>query len=126
MSFTEAVKVCLTTKYFDFDGRASRSEYWWFVLALIILNFLLTSILGNPDPEVDGMTGATLVRSLINLALFAPSLGVQVRRLHDIGKGGQWVLLGFFPLLNLLLFYWAAKRSEQGTNRFGPQPIETL
>ncbi len=105
MGFTEAVKVCLTEKYADFSGRASRSEYWWFVLASVLFYILLGILLGVLGVEVDSPF-YNVVDWGSRLALFLPSLGVQVRRLHDIGKGGQWMLIAFIPLLNLILFYW--------------------
>ena len=92
MNFGEAINSGLTN-YATFSGRAARSEFWWFFLFVIvvvnIVNFVLVAI-----SEIFG---------LIILALILPHLAVTVRRLHDIGWSGWWVLLGFIPFLNFLL-----------------------
>jgi uncharacterized membrane protein YhaH (DUF805 family) len=79
MGFIEAVKTCLQ-KYATFSGRASRAEFWWFVLFTVI-----ASIAGSMFGEV--------VNGLVSLALLLPSIAVGARRLHDIGKTGWLQLL---------------------------------
>ena len=74
MDFTESVKTCLQ-KYIDFNGRASRSEYWWFVLLTILLSFI------------------PVIGWILRLVLLLPSLAVQVRRLHDMERSAWWLLL---------------------------------
>ena len=72
MNFGEAVKVCFS-KYVGFEGRATRSEYWWWVLFAILVSFVL------------GMLRLELVNALFSLAILLPSIAVGARRLHDIG-----------------------------------------
>lgn len=116
MGFTRAVKRCLIEKYADFNGRASRSEYWWFTLPAVLASTLV-SVLSDSE------TAATL----FSVAVLLPTWGVGVRRLHDTGRSGWWVLLGFVPLIGqLVLIWWYVTPSEKGTNRFGMQPPETL
>ena len=67
MSFTDSIKICLQ-KYINFNGRAARPEYWWFVLLTIVLSFI------------------PVIGWLIRLVLLLPSLSVQVRRLHDMNR----------------------------------------
>jgi uncharacterized membrane protein YhaH (DUF805 family) len=97
MTFGESVRICLR-KYVTFSGRASRSELWWFVLfsflAALIAGFVdgfLREILGSDRPA-----GLLTLANLVALALALPSLAVSVRRLHDIGWSGWWVL---FPVV---------------------------
>ncbi len=84
-------------KYADFTGRAPRAEYWWYVLAVIIVAVVVTiveSILGLGLMFM-GMYGPLTL--LLGLALFLPNLGVAVRRLHDTDRSGWWVLLWLVP-----------------------------
>lgn len=116
LSFGEAVKLALTTNYCNFNGRSSRSEYWWFALAMFILGFVLRLFLG------DG-TVCAVIGGVINLALLLPGLGVAVRRMHDINKSGWWILINLIPLVGSIIFIiWAAKDSDPTPNQYGPVP----
>jgi uncharacterized membrane protein YhaH (DUF805 family) len=106
MTFKDSI-VSGFKKYFDFDGRASRSEFWWFILFGVIVDFLSKRI----DPS--GLT------SLLALILLIPTISVSVRRLHDMDKSGWWILLSLIPIVNLILLYWFCKRGDPGLNRFG-------
>lgn len=108
----KAVRTCLT-KYADFNGRAARPEFWWFVLAQIVVSFILNMVL-----PVLGM--------LFSLAVLVPSLAAGSRRLHDIGKSGWLQLLGFIPVIGwVLLIYWAAQPGDAAANQYGPPPDTT-
>ena len=105
MGFGEAIKTCLS-KFADFGGRATRAEFWWFML----FYFIVSVVTGFAGP---------FVSALVALALLLPTLGVQVRRLHDIGRSGWWILVGLVPLIGwLVLLYWAVQPSE-GANQYG-------
>jgi uncharacterized membrane protein YhaH (DUF805 family) len=109
MDIKTAVITCLT-KYVDFDGRASRSEFWWFFLFQIIVIVVLSMVL-------------SIVGSLVSLALLLPGLGAGVRRLHDIGKSGWWIFIGLIPLIGwLIAIYWAAQPSQPESNNWGAPP----
>jgi uncharacterized membrane protein YhaH (DUF805 family) len=109
-TFGEAVTVCFR-KYAVFRGRASRSEYWYFVL--FVLTVTLGSVLVDAwtaDSEGAGLLAGVvlLVLSAIMLASILPSLAVSVRRLHDVGRSGWFLLLGLVPILGsifLLVHY---------------------
>ncbi len=121
--------------YATFPGRARRAEYWWFILFSIIVS----AILGVIDGAVFGysFTSATgegsaafayaspgILPSIWSLATFLPSLAVAVRRLHDTGRSGWWLLLFLIPLIGfIVLLVWFASRGNPGTNAFGPDPI---
>lgn len=109
-------------QYADFSGRARRKEYWMFVLMNVIASIILAvvdAMLGTAIGE-----GAVGVLSLIYaLALIIPSLAVAVRRLHDSGRSGWWILICLVPLLGtiaLIVFY--CMDSEEGDNQYGPNP----
>ena len=114
-------------KYTVFGGRAGRPEYWYFVLfnvaASLILEFL------------DGLFGTFsnsarigLLGSLYSLAVLCPTIGVGMRRLHDINRSGWWLLIGFIPIVGwIVLIVWAATGSDPGPNQYGsgPEPAGT-
>lgn len=117
MSFTEAVKTCFS-KYVDFKGRAPRSEFWWWVLFVIIVSVVLSiidaSVFGS-GPEDIG-----ILSSLWSLATFLPGLAVSVRRLHDTDRSGWWILIGLIPIIGwLVLIYFYVQQGTEGQNRFG-------
>ncbi len=89
MTFQESIRVCFT-KYFDFSGRATRSEYWWFFLFLV-LGGLLGGVL---SPIASG---------LFTLATLVPSIAVATRRLHDTRRSGWWQLIILVPLLGIIV-----------------------
>ena len=125
MSFTEAVS-SVYRNYAKFDGRASRSEYWWFVLftTLVFLGgFFIGAIAyaSSRSSAAYGVIGIGLI--VFGLASVIPSIAVGVRRLHDSDKSGWWYLITFIPYIGafiLLIFFLLP--STPGYNRFGPPP----
>jgi uncharacterized membrane protein YhaH (DUF805 family) len=105
MTFVESIQTCFK-KYADFSGRASRSEYWWwalFVLLITIVGQVIGDILGG----------------IASLAMLLPYLAVTSRRLHDIGKSGWWQLIGFIPLIGwAVLIYWCVQGPKE-PNTYG-------
>ncbi len=106
--------------YVGFSGRARRQEFWMFVLVNFIIGVVL-GILGR-------IAGVFYVISyLYELAILLPSLAVGVRRLHDTGRTGWWLLIGLIPLVGwivLLVFYCTA--GDSGANKYGPDPKEAV
>ncbi len=112
-------------RYADFAGRSRRSEYWYFVLFYVLIAVGL-SIIDTVTGTMSVEAGIGLLSGLFALALIVPSFAVGVRRLHDIGKSGWWLLLGFIPLVGgIILLVWACKDSQPGTNAWGPNPKES-
>ena len=112
MSFGDAVKTCFS-KYVDFQGRASRPEYWWFFLSYIILYFVVLAI------------GAALkipaLVFVLAVAYFLPLLSAAVRRLHDTGRSGWWYLIALVPLVGfIILIVFLASEGNPGPNQYGP------
>ena len=122
LTFQEAVQRALTVNYCNFSGRASRSEYWWFALFTFVLGMVLGLILGIIFSD----TMTNILTGIVNLALFLPSLGLSVRRMHDVDRSGWWVLINFIPVSGWLLYlYWAAPPSKPTPNQWGPVPNVT-
>jgi uncharacterized membrane protein YhaH (DUF805 family) len=108
MNFQESVKTCFT-KYANFNGRASRSEYWWFVLFIVIGDIVL-SFVGHGTPLLFG------------LATLLPSIAAAARRLHDTDRSGWMQLLGLIPILGWLVVIYFLVQEPKEPNRFGPAP----
>lgn len=102
--------------YVKFDGRARRSAYWYPVLCNFIVALVL-ALLAKLVPFLGILT------TIFSLAALLPSLGVAVRRLHDVGKAGWWLFLGLVPLVGgIVLLVWACTDSNPGENQYGPNP----
>ena len=114
MELVESAKRNLTTStYAQFSGRASRSEYWWFALASLLVVIVAAFI--------DGATGGVTVTLLAYLFIIIPGLAVSVRRLHDTNRSGWYLLLNFIPLVGtILLFIWSVTPGEKKANQYGP------
>ncbi len=128
MGFSDAVRNALMNNYVNFNGRASRSEYWWFFLFTMILQFIALPIdivvLGYDmmDPGAIQIVG-----TIAGLALFLPSLCVLVRRLHDLGKSGWWFLIALIPFLGIIvLLVFMVTEGEQLPNQYGEVPTNTI
>jgi uncharacterized membrane protein YhaH (DUF805 family) len=110
--------------YAVFSGRARRKEYWMFVLFNIIFciaAIILDNILGTAIKGV----GYGLFYCLYGLAVLIPSLAVSVRRLHDIGKGGWFILICLIPIIGAIwLLVLFCTDSKPGENKYGPNPKE--
>jgi uncharacterized membrane protein YhaH (DUF805 family) len=109
-------------KYATFSGRARRKEYWFFGLFNLIAAFLLgfvDGLFGTLNVE----TGLGLFAGVYNLAVFIPSLAVAVRRLHDIGRSGWWLLLALIPIIGwIILIVWTCSDSHEEPNEHGTNP----
>jgi uncharacterized membrane protein YhaH (DUF805 family) len=111
--------------YANFKGRAQRKEYWFYVLFYVlfaILVALVENFLGLSDLS-DPESGTGPLYLVYTLAFLLPSIAVAIRRLHDTGRTGWWLLLAFVPLIGaivLLVFY--CFDSQPGDNEYGPNP----
>ena len=107
-------------KYAQFTGRASRGEFWKYVLVVFIINLIFTllqNLLGTLSIAYYIVMG---LNAIIMLGLLLPSLAVSVRRMHDIGKGGGWIFINLVPLIGSIWFLILTIKEGQGDNRFGP------
>jgi len=111
-------------QYADFSGRARRKEFWMFVLFNIIFA-LIAMFLDNMLGIAFGGIGYGPLYLLYGLFVLIPSLAVDVRRLHDIGKSGWWLLIALIPFVGIIwLIVLFATDSQPGDNEYGPNPKE--
>lgn len=153
MSFGEALKTCFK-KYATFSGRARRSEFWWFSVLGWILSLASYGVIWWKMAKLDEVQAQVAevmfdeekmaaltaqaesfdstfylligVIGVIGLLLLLPSLGVAVRRLHDTGKSGWWLLAMIIPIVNfviaIILLIYYLKDSDPKPNKYGPSP----
>jgi len=120
MDFQTAIRTVLKEKYATFSGRASRSEYWWFALFSIIAS----AVLGIIDATIFGNANGGILGTIFSLAVLVPSIAVGVRRLHDLGRSGWWLLIVLIPLIGILvLLYFFVQKGTDGPNDHGADPL---
>nr|MCR4606957.1 DUF805 domain-containing protein [Oscillospiraceae bacterium] len=113
MSFIDAIKTCFK-KYATFSGRARRSEYWFWWLFATIVSGVVAWIEGTDNYGLS---------SIVGLAFLLPNLAVAVRRMHDVGKSGWYLLWNFLPIVgNIMYLVKLCSDSEPGTNMYGENP----
>jgi uncharacterized membrane protein YhaH (DUF805 family) len=116
MTFTESVSVCFK-KYFVFEGRASRSEYWWFQL-IVAPAFIIFEITESESSPFSYLFLAITLFTLI------PAVAAGVRRLHDTNRSGFYLLISFIPFIGgLIVLFFLIPEGTKGKNRFGADPI---
>jgi len=110
VGFGEAISLGFKN-YINFSSRATRAEYWWWCLFLVVTGVGLSII--------DSITGIGTLQNIFNLATFIPGLALGARRLHDIGKSGWWQLLWFAILVGwIILIVWYCKPGNQLGNKY--------
>ncbi len=108
--------------YANFNGRARRSEYWWFILANMILA-IVAMVIDNVAGITFGQIPYGPVYVLYALAVFLPGLAVTVRRLHDVGKSGWFYFIVLIPLVGAIwLLVLLFTEGEQAENQYGANP----
>jgi uncharacterized membrane protein YhaH (DUF805 family) len=102
MNFQQSIKLCFS-KYADFNGRASRPEYWWFALFIFLASAVLSMV-------------SNVLPGIFAIATLLPSLAVAARRLHDTERSGWWLLIGLVPVVGfIVLIVFLAQKSAGGT-----------
>lgn len=113
MGFMDAVKAGFKG-YVDFNGTSTRPAFWYFVLFMFLVYIVAFAI----DAGLFG--GAPVLYTVAALGLLLPNLAVSIRRLHDMGKSGWWLLIGFVPLIGLIVliyFYCQPTKMEDNIYR---------
>jgi uncharacterized membrane protein YhaH (DUF805 family) len=106
----------VTNHYVDFQGRARRTVFWYYVLAYFVIYVVLAII-----DSILGISG--VLAGLFSLALLLPGLGLYFRRIHDINRSAWWLLIGFIPIVGIIvLIYWFAQPGTVGPNEYGADP----
>ncbi len=107
--YQQAILTCFK-KFADFKGRARRSEFWYFELFCVLMSLACSFI--NEDAATIAM-----------IVTFIPNIAVNIRRLHDIGRSGWWMLIALVPIVGiLLLLFLAAQEGEPTINAYGESP----
>ena len=120
MDIQQSIKTCFK-KFATFDGRASRSEYWWFqffYMLVVLVAVILDSILVGGNPESAGA-----LEIVSQLLLLLPALAVTARRLHDVNRSGWWMLVGITIVGLIPLFIWWLAPGTNKKNKYG-NPIK--
>ena len=104
-------------RYFEFSGRSTRAEYWWWILFASVTAFILTIV----DIQIGTASemGFGVLYSVFVLATFIPSLAVLVRRLHDVGKSGWFSLIGLIPLVGAIVVLVLILSGSEIENKYG-------
>ncbi|MDC0040749.1 DUF805 domain-containing protein [Candidatus Poseidoniales archaeon] len=130
IGFVDAAKKALMHNYANFNGRASRSEYWWF--------FLFGFLAVIPAMILDGLTGIVLIDAgagisygpfyiLTGMGILLPGISVMVRRLHDSGRSGWWYFIGLVPCVGIIiLLVFLIQDGQPHPNDYGEVPTNTL
>lgn len=118
MDFQSAIRSGLS-KWITFSGRSSRSEFWYWILFVILLSMVLSFIgLSTSSGSIIGF----FVAIFFMVAYFS----IAIRRLHDLDKSGWWMLLSLFPVLGtLILMAWFTIKGTVGSNQYGADPLDT-
>ena len=121
MDFPTSISTCLLQKYADFSTRASRSEYWFYSLFILIISIVAiiidTMILHYPI-ENDGP-----INLIVLVVTFIPSIAVNARRLHDVDKSGWWQLIVFTIIGIPIFLYWVITKGTNGNNEYGEDSL---
>ncbi len=120
MSFMESIQTVFQ-KYAVFEGRARRSEYWWFYLAVTVVSSVLSGIARAAGTGGFG-TVVSIISGIVALGCLVPSISVTTRRLHDTGKSGWWQLLYLTCIGSIVIFIFCLLDSQPGDNQYGPNP----
>lgn len=140
MGFQEAVRTCLREKYFTFSGRASRSEYWWYVLFQLLVMLVMVAVFflfgGMQAIETGSFSTLNIIVSvligLVMIYIYIPYIAVYVRRFHDYNLSG-WLVLAVFVLSNIPYVGFVISiaaivvtclKGTDGDNKYGPDPLQ--
>ena len=135
MNFTQSISTCMR-KYVTFSGRATRSEFWWFCLFTILVNFVTTSqassfllvllekhdVTANESSYFLNNFFFLYLSTITSLILILPSLAVAARRLHDTDRSGWWILIAFTVIGIIPLLIWYVTDTKDEENVYGQNP----
>jgi len=123
MTFSQAVSSVLLNKYATFSGRARRSEYWWWYLFVTIV-FLVANVIDQAIGFTysDLTIGGGWLATIAWIVFLVPNLAVAVRRLHDTGRSGWWLLIGLVPLIGWIVLLYFFVLDSENDNQYGPYP----
>lgn len=111
-------KKCISNDYANFNGRARRSEFWYFTLFNLLI-ILPINIFSSP---IFGEEFASILKILISLLLFTPTIAVTARRLHDVNLSGWFMVIQIIPLAGIFLLIKFCQDGDSHTNKYGTDP----
>ena len=114
----------VTTNYANFSGRTRRKEFFSFLLVNSII-YLCIVVLDGIFGLLDSDAGVGVLSSLYSIAVLVPGTAAGIRRLHDTGRSGWWVLINFVPFGPIVYLYWMFSDSDSEPNKWGPNPKST-
>jgi uncharacterized membrane protein YhaH (DUF805 family) len=122
MDMKTAVETVLRDKYVEFNGRARRAEFWWFILFVFVVSTILSLIdMALFEGVLQDIGPLSAIFTLITLI---PAIAVTARRLHDVGRPGWWQLLFLLPVIGfLVILFWAVQKGTEGPNDYGRDPL---
>jgi uncharacterized membrane protein YhaH (DUF805 family) len=119
MNISQSISTCFA-KFVTFSGRASRPEYWWFMLASIVFSYLLQIMVGiTMLNNADEGSAMAIGMNLLFLVIAIPQISAGSRRLHDTGRSGWWQLLSFTVIGLIPLIIWLAQDGNKEANKYG-------
>jgi len=101
-------------KYADFSGRATREQYWMYILIYVVISVVLSII--------DAAMATVVLSAIFSVVMLVPSISIATRRLHDTGRSGWWQLIGLIPLLGIIILIVLLVQDSHGDNEYGPSP----
>ena len=117
MGMMDAVRSCFNN-FANFNGRARRSEYWYFTLFNFLVSFVIGAVAGFIAPQAAAGLGG-----IYGLITFIPSIAVGIRRLHDTGRSGWLYLLVLIPIVGgIIVIVFLCQDSQPGRNAYGFNP----
>jgi uncharacterized membrane protein YhaH (DUF805 family) len=114
MGFGEAISSGFSN-YVNFNGRAARSEFWFWTLFAVLVGIVAQII--------DMIIGAPIAYGITSLGLLLPGIAMSVRRLHDLDRTGWWLLIILTVIGGILLLIWDCMKGTDGPNQYGPDPL---
>jgi len=126
MDIQDAVKTRFQS-YLTFQGRAPRSEYWFYTLFVLLAVCVINMVYLTLGTALEFASKHTLyLYSFITICVATcfPLIPLTVRRLHDKGRSGWWYLLTFVPVIGAtILIIWFCQKGTEGPNDYGPDPL---
>ena len=120
MNFLEAVESCVLDKYATFSGRASRSEYWYWILFTVLARPVIKMIdIAAFHINIANHHAFYPLYTIFIFAAWPPTFAVLARRLHDTNRSGWWQLISLTIIGIIPLIYWECQKGDEGENQFG-------
>lgn len=129
----EMYKKVVFENYTNFNGRAQRSEYWYFVLtnlciliSLLVIGGIIGALFSSENGAVGGALFGYMIYALYSLVIMIPGFAVFARRMHDVDKSGWIFLIAFLPFGAIVLVVFLCTEGTRGVNKYGEDPKKII